>query len=679
VPLAPHLVRRGAIYHFRRKLPKALAACQNRQHLIVSLRTANPLWARSVAVQLDALMDDLLVAPKPNFLTSAQMDRMLRAAVEAQLEKLERLAAAEKTDPVFDAQKAARVSKQVGWAFSLLAAGGEKAPVAPSDLEAMQADGFTDEDIDFVDDHIARLVRQGIVPTNRARLAPLLASQGAEPTAMNLALAQQVYLRAMSIAAFASVNSYKGEFAEANHFIDNLRRARVDAAFGAASAASPPPASMPEPPPDHTQTRAGGVTASSPTHVPDPEIDDRITIIGGKLAAKRKIEERWDRKTQIQAERLFELLAKFLKEEHGIERLSQLRQSHLDKFVQFLSYEIYKHYGRSRKDRLRSIAELRKIARDKDANARALAREKGLKECDKLLGIEVPTLNRHLTALNQLIVMAPALGVALTTGLNVSSLRGKKSKNKRGRNARPTMAVNQSKLLFSTAPFIGCLSWDRPYDEGEEIYDRSLYWVPLLIHYLGLRREEACGLLPEDLITDNGPNPYLHVAGNSLRRIKNIQSQRNLPLHSEHIRLGLVEYRNKIQSLGHTLMFPDLLSPTTKSPLGDRHYDELNPLLIRHNIKKKGLASHALRRGFGNNLKQKLVTEEQRGDLLGHGGNSEAAERYCEAYEVELLSQTVEKSPNVTAHLKPHPIRLLPWVERKEVAPFSREPRIKPA
>jgi hypothetical protein len=41
--------------------------------------------------------------------------------------------------------------------------------------------------------------------------------------------------------------------------------------------------------------------------------------------------------------------------------------------------------------------------------------------------------------------------------------------------------------------------------------------------------------------------------------------------------------------------------------------------------------------------------------------------------------QLLKKIPVVTVHLKAVPIQLVPWVDQKSVAPFSRARRKKPA
>ncbi|MEH2506377.1 site-specific recombinase XerD [Bradyrhizobium sp. AZCC 1578] len=183
----------------------------------------------------------------------------------------------------------------------------------------------------------------------------------------------------------------------------------------------------------------------------------------------------------------------------------------------------------------------------------------------------------------------------------------------------------------------------------------------------------------DDVIFDSDdiPFPYLHIAKNERRRIKNAQSQRNIPLHPEVIRLNFLAYVKAIKALGYKLLFPDLFSPSSRSPLGDRFYKQFKPILIAAGVTEEGLGSHAVRHLFGAQLKKKLVAVEDRADLLGHGGDTETSERYCESHEIATLLKFVMELPVVTADLQPQKINLIPWVAEKRVAPFSQPSRSK--
>jgi hypothetical protein len=56
--------------------------------------------------------------------------------------------------------------------------------------------------------------------------------------------------------------------------------------------------------------------------------------------------------------------------------------------------------------------------------------------------------------------------------------------------------------------------------------------------------------MTDDVIEGNGEHPYLHIAKNKFRRIKNGQSKRNIVIHPELIRLGFLRYVALIRSLG---------------------------------------------------------------------------------------------------------------------------------
>jgi integrase len=478
---------------------------------------------------------------------------------------------------------------------------------------------------------------------------------------MNLAQAQPIYFLGMRLALERTEARYRGVRVDSSALVDGIMRLNAEQRLAAMTVSAGPSNELANPGPAKVVSAA--TTAASPDPAASTSSEERrVTALGKTLELKRVKERSWDTKTARQASRLFALFERFLAEECAIDDLSALHQPQLAKFVKFLQFEVYKHCGKSGADENRSIAELRAIAASKAD--------------PKLLGVEAPTLNRHLTFLNQLFAHARAQGLALYRDLQTAGLRGRNNRDDRARNARPTLKEDAATRVFSQPPFTGCQSWAEPILPGPEIFHRALYFVPLLLYYSGARREEICGLSPDDVIVDNGPIPYIHIAPNKLRRVKNAQSTPNNPIHPELVRLGFLDYVKAIKALGYTRLFPDLYSPSSKSPLGDRFYTEFKPVLAAADTDEDGFVIHSVRGGFGNALKQNSVTEEARGDLLGHVGKTETSERYCNAFEIKKLNKFVIKVPIVTAKLTSQPIRLLPWVEKRELAPFSRALRV---
>ena len=132
-------------------------------------------------------------------------------------------------------------------------------------------------------------------------------------------------------------------------------------------------------------------------------------------------------------------------------------------------------------------------------------------------GVEAPTLNRHLTFLNQLLDYARSQSARLDADLSTTRLRAWKTEDDRARNARPTLKTDAATRVFASSPFTGCRSWEELLELGDSVYHRALNFAPLSLYYQGGRREEFCGLGVDDVIVDNGLKPYLHLAPNSVR------------------------------------------------------------------------------------------------------------------------------------------------------------------
>jgi integrase len=187
-----------------------------------------------------------------------------------------------------------------------------------------------------------------------------------------------------------------------------------------------------------------------------------------------------------------------------------------------------------------------------------------------------------------------------------------------------------------------------------------------------MRREEFCGLLVDEImpVAETGERiAHVKVWDNEIRRLKNAQSRRFLPLHPELLRLGIIEYADRIKATGYKLLFPELRSPSSRSPLGDRYYDEWSK------AKLVGITAHPLRHAFNDELKQKRVSDEMRADMMGHGGKSETTERYANAFQLKAIAKDMKKIPVLTAAIAAQPVNIIPWVAAKQHAPWARKSR----
>ncbi|MFO1114242.1 MAG: tyrosine-type recombinase/integrase [Beijerinckiaceae bacterium] len=410
-----------------------------------------------------------------------------------------------------------------------------------------------------------------------------------------------------------------------------------------APALSPPPAATP------------------PNALPPPVVSvDEHPFVGAVdtyLKRAKKGDARRDAKDVVAVGRLF---SEFLIEQ-DVRDLRQIRQHHLSGFHDLFD-ELPTHWGKSSQDTC--LADYRQ-------RGKSLPKEKR--------GLSAKTLNKHFGNIGQVIASIRATGGVVGAPGEVldPSLLHIRIKD-RGRNLRNPFDTDELAALFNLPVFTGCAGWRRqePFKPGAHVFHRALYFAPMLLYYTGARRDEIFGLIRDDVHLD-APIPYIHIRENSQRQIKNVQSERKIPIHGEVLRLGFAQYITKIASLKYELVFPDLYSTTTSSPLGDRLYDEIAGALAEA-VPEEGRRKtvlHSLRHTVGSTLKGEGIVAEKRADLLGHKGRTATEETYASQSTLESLRELIHRLPVATAHLAPSPIRLVPWVERKEPAPWGRPAR----
>ncbi len=398
-------------------------------------------------------------------------------------------------------------------------------------------------------------------------------------------------------------------------------------------------------------------TPMPPTAVPGQQekpgqpAEKTIEALGEQLADERNADGEWTAHTAKQARSTYRLFGRFLDQTHQVQYFWQLSQAHLDAYRSLLR-DLHKCYGKSGRDKDRTIAELLVIARKKPKEQR---------------GLDPNTVNRHFTHLGDLLRRARSAGLTVDRELALSELRAKKKV--RARDEREIPNAPTVDRFFEAPVFTGAkgLYGKNLALPGTMLFHRAAYFIPIMAYYTGARREELCGLLTEDVITDNGPLPYLHLAPNDIRGLKNLQSTRNVVLHPEIVRLGFLDYVKAIAAAGYGHVFPDLVNPHGNKTLGDRLYNDLKSTQAA-----LGITTHQFRHLFNNGLKQKRVSDEFRADMMGHGGKTETTERYCDPIELQLQLEDILKLPEKTGHLAPRPIKLLGWVKHHGTPPWHR-------
>lgn len=86
----------------------------------------------------------------------------------------------------------------------------------------------------------------------------------------------------------------------------------------------------------------------------------------------------------------------------------------------------------------------------------------------------------------------------------------------------------------------------------------AAYWIPLIGLYTGARISELAQLRVSDVKT-SGPTPLLDITDEGDgQQVKTTASVRAIPIHSELIRLGFLDYVKMVQKSGATALWPNL-------------------------------------------------------------------------------------------------------------------------
>ena len=165
--------------------------------------------------------------------------------------------------------------------------------------------------------------------------------------------------------------------------------------------------------------------------------------------------------------------------------------------------------------------------------------------------------------------------------------------------------------------------------------NNSMFWVPAISLFNGLRLNECCQLNICDIseenkvwiikITDSGQN----------QKLKTASSNRIVPIHTRLLRFGLIEYIQQMLFLGSARLFPDI-------PIGHSgFYSDVFSKRFGRNLRKLGFNTietpfHSFRHCFRDGLRAAEVPTPIARTLGGWVDNS-VSEQYGTTYPISIL------------------------------------------
>lgn len=168
------------------------------------------------------------------------------------------------------------------------------------------------------------------------------------------------------------------------------------------------------------------------------------------------------------------------------------------------------------------------------------------------------------------------------------------------------------------------------------------YWIPLIGLYSGMRLNEICQLHVTDIIKVDGLWCF-SINDEHEKRLKNVASERVIPMHPVLLKLGLHDYvkrlrDNKVPRLWMNLTWMDIHGYSNGF---GKWYQRFNRLQVTDDSKK---VFHSMRHTVTDSLKQAGVLETVIAELVGHSnGGSMTMGRYGKRYQPKVLLEALMK------------------------------------
>lgn len=178
-------------------------------------------------------------------------------------------------------------------------------------------------------------------------------------------------------------------------------------------------------------------------------------------------------------------------------------------------------------------------------------------------------------------------------------------------------------------------------------------WLPMIALLSGARLDEIGSLTVHDIVTD--PVPHFKI-----RRGKTQSSVREVPLHPELVRLGLLQYVDAIRKAGHHRLWPEMISNSEKTK-DSEVFGKWFGNFIHQTLKfPSTVVFHSFRHTFKDLCRNALISRDIHHAISGHedGDEQNVGDTYGLGFSIEVKHQEISKI-KLKFHLpvpEPYPI-----------------------
>ncbi len=246
--------------------------------------------------------------------------------------------------------------------------------------------------------------------------------------------------------------------------------------------------------------------------------------------------------------------------------------------------------------------------------------------------IKQKTRNRHLSAISGLFTWSIKQG--LYEGGNPAEGFIDKKKADETSNSRRPWRPDEIKALLNA-----------PIWRGRSVERRGRFFVPLLSLYGGLRLEEACKLMTDEIYQIDGIW-VMDIKFSSEGPLKHKSSVRKVPIHPHLVEFGFLNHVEKMRVEGQTVLWPELRKggDNRRSVYFTKWFGRYREKLgLRPAPGEPELVFHSLRHNLGHALTSigtpTIIVE----NIMGHAQQSISVVVYGTSVDIGILNEAICK------------------------------------
>lgn len=217
------------------------------------------------------------------------------------------------------------------------------------------------------------------------------------------------------------------------------------------------------------------------------------------------------------------------------------------------------------------------------------------------------------------------------------------------RGTRTLFTQEQLRDLFATPVWQGCASEAVRTKPGDLVIGDWRYWCPLIALYTGMRREEVARLRTSDFDEIQGIW-LVRIRATEGRRLKSEAANRDIPIHSRLIELGLREY---VEKRGKRLpLFPELRPTGASKEFGEQVGKWFRYYRKSLDVYYPQTDFHSFRHTFVQTLRDAGVSVDLIAPIVGHEDERVTSFVYGKNISLEQKRQVVEHLAFETGSIK---------------------------